>query len=278
MRPLTIGDEPVLVSCAMVQPYKSPFIHPVRPVGVGWHQKQQAVLRRTNARSSVSSSGLIEVHHPTALPATVPSFDQSLAYASRVPRKRPSRRTAVLVGVSGVAACALAACSSSPSPSASSTTSTSRSGSATSQTTASVPTTTTTVPPVTTTTGTLVPETPTNTEFYAPSRNISCEIDVQSGTNPENEAFCLTLSPPQSATLTAPSALRSCAGTNCLANPGVGTPTLAYGVSVTVGTITCLSLTQGVTCTLPSGNGFSIAKAGITPLGSVMVTQTTSNG
>ncbi len=130
---------------------------------------------------------------------------------------------------------------------------------------------------MTTTTGTLVPETPTSTEFYSPSHNISCEIDAQSGTNPQNQAYCFTLSPPQSGTFVAPSTLRSCSGMGCLANPGLGTPTLSYGVSVTVGTITCVSLTQGVSCTQPSGNGFAIAKAGITPLGTVSVTHTTTN-
>ncbi len=137
---------------------------------------------------------------------------------------------------------------------------------------------TTTAGAVTTTTGTLVPETPTSTEFYSPSGNISCEIDTQSGTNSENLAYCYTLSPPQSATLTAPSTLTSCTGGECLANAGIGTPTLPYEYSVTLDSITCLSLMQGMKCTLPSGNGFVIAKAGVTPLGSVTVTQTTTNG
>ena len=183
----------------------------------------------------------------------------------------------ILVGIVGTAASIFSSCSSSSTPSATSTTSTSSPVSSITETTSPTSVTTTTAA-VTTTTGTLVPETPTSTEFYSPSQNISCEIDTQGGTNPQDLAYCDTLSPQQSATLTAPSTLTSCTGDLCLANAGVGTPTLPYGYSVTLGSITCLSMTQGMKCTLPSGNGFLIAKAGVTPLGSVTVTHTTTNG
>jgi hypothetical protein len=47
-------------------------------------------------------------------------------------------------------------------------------------------------------------------------------------------------------------------------------------VSITLGDVTCLSTTSGMKCTLNNGDGFLIATAGITPLGSVTVQTSTS--
>jgi hypothetical protein len=182
-------------------------------------------------------------------------------------RWRITGRWTVLVGVA-VVALAAAACSSSPSNSASSTTAStvSRSGH---------PTTTTGA--VTTTTGTLLPQTASVTEFYSPSKNISCEIDSATGPAGVNQALCLTLSPAQSATLTASGTLTKCSGQTCLSNAGENTPTLNYGVSITLGSITCLSMAAGMKCTLSSRAGFTIASSGITPLGNVTVTTSTTS-
>jgi hypothetical protein len=179
---------------------------------------------------------------------------------------RITGRWAVLVGVV-VVALATAACSSSPSNSASSTTTSTASHSATSSTTGAV----------TTTTGTLLPQTASVTEFYSPTKNISCEIDASNGPTGVNQALCLTLSPAQSATLTASGTLTKCSGQTCLSNAGENTPTLNYGTSITLGSITCLSLAAGMKCTLSSGAGFTIASSGITPLGNVTVTTATTS-
>jgi hypothetical protein len=130
---------------------------------------------------------------------------------------------------------------------------------------------------VTTTTGTLLPQTATVTEFYSPTKNISCEIDSANGPAGVNQALCLTLSPAQSATLTASGTLTKCSGQTCLSNAGENTPTLNYETSITLGSITCLSLTTGMKCTLSSGAGFTIASSGITPLGNVTVTTSTTS-
>lgn len=173
-----------------------------------------------------------------------------------------------------VVALATAACSSSPSNSASSTTTSTASHSATSSTSGHS---TTTSGAVTTTTGTLLPQTASVTEFYSPTMNISCEIDSANGPAGVNQALCLTLSPAQSATLTASGTLTKCSGETCLSNAGENTPTLSYGASITLGSITCLSLTTGMKCTLSSGAGFTIASSGITPLGNVTVTTSTTS-
>ncbi|HEX4128213.1 MAG TPA: hypothetical protein VHX67_11585 [Acidimicrobiales bacterium] len=162
-------------------------------------------------------------------------------------------------------ALALAACSSSPSSSSSSTTPTS---SATT-TTASSPSTT---PSTSQTSGTLVPQTPTGTEFYSPSKNISCEIDNNFGSSAITTTLCLTFSPQKSVTLQADGSLTECTGVNCLSNAGVNTPTLAYGQSITLGPFTCASSTAGIKCTVASGEGFLISSSATTALGNATVT------
>jgi hypothetical protein len=159
----------------------------------------------------------------------------------------------------------LAACSSSPSDSSSTT-----------STTSARSTTPTTTPASTTsstsqTSGTLVPQSSTVTEFYSPSKNISCEIDYDFGSDNQTNALCLTLSPPKSVTLTTDSSLAECTGVNCLSNAGENTPTLAYGQSITLGPLTCASSTAGMKCTLANGDGFLISSSAITTLGNAKV-------
>jgi hypothetical protein len=160
---------------------------------------------------------------------------------------------------------ALTACSSGPTSGSSSTTSTT--SASTTSTSAAAATTSTT----TQTSGTLVPQTSTVTEFYSPSKNISCEIDNNLGSSALTSALCLTVSPPKSATLMTDSTLNECTGVNCLSNAGENTPTLAYGQSITLGPFTCASSTAGMKCTLASGDGFLISSQAITPLGNAKV-------
>jgi hypothetical protein len=106
---------------------------------------------------------------------------------------------------------------------------------------------------------------------------LECEIDNGFGQSSLTVATCLTESPAQSATLGADSSLKTCTGQTCLSNAGVNTPQLPYGTSITLGPFTCLSLTTGMKCTLGNGNGFVLAKSGVTPLGGVTVS-TANNG
>src|ERR1700753_2253734 len=101
-----------------------------------------------------------------------------------------------------VPACALvlAACSSSPSPSGSSST-TSTSAATTTSSGHSTTTTTSAAATTSTTSGTLAPQSSTVSEFYSPSKNISCEIDNGLGSGGTTGALCLTISPARSATL-----------------------------------------------------------------------------
>ena len=116
-----------------------------------------------------------------------------------------------------------------------------------------------------------MPQTPTETEFFSPSKNISCEIDYNFGPSSLTSTLCLTLSPPKSVTLKADSTLTECTGTQCLSNAGENTPILAYGQSITLGPFTCASSSPGMKCTLGNGNGFQISTSGVTALGGATV-------
>jgi hypothetical protein len=102
--------------------------------------------------------------------------------------------------------------------------------------------------------------------FLSPSRNLSCEIDYHHAQIPD-ETYCQTNEPPRTVRMNPVGALTKCEGETCLGNPGEGTPTLAYGQSVTLGPFSCHSEASGTTCTAASGRGFSISTSGVTPVG-----------
>jgi len=176
---------------------------------------------------------------------------------------RHVRTSAVLLA----AALVLAACSSS-SPAVPTTTTSPTTGPATS---APVATTaapaTAPAPPATaatTTAGstTFVPmQTAAGGEFLSPSGNISCEIDDNRADL--TQAYCQTITPPQSVTMGITGKYTTCTGEQCLGNPGTNTPTLAYGTATGVGPFRCESATNGVTC-MAGGKGFRISTSGIT--------------
>ena len=181
------------------------------------------------------------------------------------------RKWALRLLILAAGAVALAACSSSPSSSSSSTTTTTarcddRRSSTAHSTTSST----------SQTSGTLVPQTSTGTEFVSPSKNISCEIDSNFGPSAITSTLCLTVSPPKSVTLGADGTLTECTGVTCLSNAGVNTPTLAYGMSITLAPFTCSSSTAGIKCTLANGDGFLISSAAVMVLGDAKVAPTTT--
>lgn len=97
-------------------------------------------------------------------------------------------------------------------------------------------------------------------EFLAPSGNISCEIDY--GFAHLHQAYCQTIKPPESVTMSVTGKLKECKGNLCIGNPADNAITLKYGDSTGVGPFRCLSTKQGVICTV-SGKGFRISASGI---------------
>lgn len=88
-------------------------------------------------------------------------------------------------------------------------------------------------------------------------------MDTKQPYNVPDVTYCQSTSPPQSVHMSADGAITTCAGPNCLGNPGVGTPTLGYGAGKNVGTSEFASEESGVMCSVPSGHGFTISNTGI---------------
>jgi hypothetical protein len=102
----------------------------------------------------------------------------------------------------------------------------------------------------------------TGGEFRSPTGNLGCEIDYGNAGNADR-VYCQSFSPPQSVTMSADGSFKTCTGTNCIGNPGQGTPTLSYGATATGGPFSCVSAASGITCTA-SGKGFEISRTGVT--------------
>jgi hypothetical protein len=173
-------------------------------------------------------------------------------------------------GVAAAIGCAvtLSACGGTGQPAAKATiTSSTTSSPAAVTTLPSAPTSSppTTAAPVSIPNTTATTTTATIADFLSPTGNISCEIDYQRSGLAEG-AYCQTISPPQSATLSPDGSYASCTGSNCIGNPGIGTPTLAYGNSTQIGPFSCMSAPDGVTCTA-AGRGFTISRSGIAAAG-----------
>ena len=110
----------------------------------------------------------------------------------------------------------------------------------------------------------------TTESFVMPSGNIGClhmngsiRCDTRSGLVPEPPVDC-----PVDWTGLSLTAGRS-AGPTCAGDGGAWDqyPELAYGQSWTVGDITCDSESSGLTCIDTSGNGFELARAGWSLMG-----------
>jgi hypothetical protein len=110
--------------------------------------------------------------------------------------------------------------------------------------------------------------------FRSPLEGLSCEVDWQQGDIPD-QVYCQTYTPPQTVRMDINGVLTTCknfdrpagASTCDLGNPPQAIPTLAYGQIKATGPFTCASEAAGMTCTVPTGLGFTMSAAGITPVG-----------
>ncbi|MEU0498752.1 hypothetical protein [Mycobacterium sp. NPDC006124] len=102
--------------------------------------------------------------------------------------------------------------------------------------------------------------------FYSPSHRIDCEIDTGGRTGPDS-VYCKTLEPARSASMDDHGTVTTCSGQSCVGDAAEGTPTLAYGQSVSLGPFRCSSARTGVTCTAARGRGFVISTGGIANVG-----------
>jgi hypothetical protein len=98
--------------------------------------------------------------------------------------------------------------------------------------------------------------------FRAPSGSTSCELESDL-----KSVYCQTFEPEQSVQMDVNGALKICnKPQGCVGNPD-GEASLGSGQTAARGPFTCRAAPSGVTCTVPSGKGFSISAAGITPVG-----------
>jgi hypothetical protein len=106
--------------------------------------------------------------------------------------------------------------------------------------------------------------------FLSPSGNISCELDEAAPPGTQGSAavaYCQSSTPTQSVSMDDRGTLTPCSGDTCMGDPPENTATLAYGQTARLGAFSCLSETSGMTCTVPSGRGFTISRSGIAPVG-----------
>ncbi|MGO4446215.1 DUF6636 domain-containing protein [Mycobacterium sp. 2YAF39] len=101
--------------------------------------------------------------------------------------------------------------------------------------------------------------------FLSPSANISCELHADDG-QPAS-AYCQSNASVQSVSMDDSGNFTPCTGNQCMGDPAEDTPTLAYGQTARLGPFACLSSTDDMTCTVDSGAGFAISRAGIFPVG-----------
>lgn len=99
-------------------------------------------------------------------------------------------------------------------------------------------------------------------EFLSPSRNISCEIDWHV-TGLPSTAYCQTVAPPRSVTISPLGSVKTCSGVRCIGNPADNAEVLGYLTSTSVGAFVCTSRIDGVACGA-AGRAFLIARSGIT--------------
>jgi len=102
--------------------------------------------------------------------------------------------------------------------------------------------------------------------FYSPSHRIDCEIDTGGRTGPDS-VYCKTLEPARSASMDDHGTVTTCSGPSCVGDAAEGTPTLAYGQTVSLGPFRCSSARTGVTCTAAQGRGFVISTGGVDTVG-----------
>jgi len=96
--------------------------------------------------------------------------------------------------------------------------------------------------------------------FSSPTQNIVCLVRTAG----IEQVRCASFTPPHLVVMAGDGSYTSCSGSQCeLGNPGSGIPVLPYGSATGDGPFLCQSMTTGVTCTVTSGKGFTISRAGV---------------
>lgn len=83
-----------------------------------------------------------------------------------------------------------------------------------------------------------------STEFFVGGGNtgLNCELDdaaYNMNSNYRTMAYCQSVTPARSASLSGHGPAKTCEGIACIGNPGTGTPTFSSGIEVILGPFTC---------------------------------------
>jgi hypothetical protein len=92
-----------------------------------------------------------------------------------------------------------------------------------------------------------------STEFFVGSgkAGLNCELDdaaYNMDSNYRTMAYCQSVTPARSASMSGSGAAKTCEGIACIGNPGTGTPTFSSGIKVLLGSFTCTLGTDWVRC------------------------------
>ena len=100
--------------------------------------------------------------------------------------------------------------------------------------------------------------------FVSPDRDVACLIDI----DPSDQVRCASFSPAAVVVMTPDGALTRCSGSSCaLGSRNPGYKVLATGTATGTNAFRCASTTAGITCTVPSGTGFTISPTGVRTVG-----------
>jgi len=120
--------------------------------------------------------------------------------------------------------------------------------------------------PVATADASVCPQVGAYCGFYSPSHRIDCEIDTGGRTGADS-VYCKTAEPARSASMDDQGTVTTCSGPSCIGDAAEGTPTLAYGQTISLGPFRCSSARTGITCTAAHGRGFVISTGGVDSVG-----------
>ena len=100
-------------------------------------------------------------------------------------------------------------------------------------------------------------------EFYAARSGVQCEM-AYGGWTHRGWTYCQTTAGAgRSVKLQSTGQYQVCDGQNCLGNPGIGTPTIAAGTTLVLGSFSCFVATNGTKCNTYGDRGFQMTPSGV---------------
>jgi hypothetical protein len=103
---------------------------------------------------------------------------------------------------------------------------------------------------------------------------VECELDDGGAPGIGVDAYCQTVQPQRSVTLSAAGKTLICDGQTCIGNAPLNVRTVKAGRTEALGPFACTVGSGSITCKIATGAGFSISPAGVKELGHAARTDT----